>query len=72
MKLYNGRKLTERGRMYMAGKRNVDFKVLDAISVVSKKLSGSELKIKRTKEFTQAEEKLTSYFGITSGDVWIL
>ncbi len=56
----------------MAVKNGAGFKVLDAISVVSKKLSGSELKIKRTKEFTQAEEKLVSYFGITSGGVWML
>ncbi len=56
----------------MAGKRNVDFKVLDAISVVSKKLSDSDLKIRRTKSFSTAEEQLASYFGITSGAVWML
>ncbi len=56
----------------MAVKNSAGFKVLDAISAISKKLAGSELKIKRTKEFTQAEEKLASYFRITSGGVWIL
>ena len=56
----------------MAGKRNVDFKVLDAISVVSKKLSDSDLKIRRTKSFSTAEEQLASYFGITGSGVWML
>ena len=48
------------------------FKVLDAISIVSKKLAKSKLQIKRTQVFTKAEEQLNSYFDTTSGGTWML
>lgn len=48
------------------------FKVLDAISIVSKKLAKSKLQIKRTQAFTKAEELLNSYFDTTSGGTWML
>lgn len=48
------------------------FKVLDAISIVSKKLANSKLQIKRTQAFTKAEERLNSYFDTTSGGTWML
>lgn len=48
------------------------FKVLDAISIVSKKLAKSKLQIKRTQAFTKAEEQLNSYFDTTSGGTWML
>lgn len=48
------------------------FKVLDAISIVSKKLAKSKLQIRRTQAFTKAEEQLDSYFDTTSGGTWML
>ena len=48
------------------------FKVLDAISIVSKKLAKSKLQIRRTQAFTKAEEQLNSYFDTTSGGTWML
>ena len=48
------------------------FKVLDAISIVSKKLANSKLQIKSTQAFTKAEERLNSYFDTTSGGTWML
>jgi hypothetical protein len=58
----------------MAGmkKDEAGFKVLDSISVITKKLAKSGLKIKRTKEFSEAEERLNSYFKTTSGGTWML
>ncbi|MEE3313541.1 MAG: ATP-binding protein [Treponema sp.] len=58
----------------MAGmkKDGAGFKVLDSISVITKKLAKSGLKIKRTKEFSEAEERLNSYFKTTSGGTWML
>ena len=50
----------------------VDFKVLDSISVIAKKLAGSNLKIKRTQEFLKAEEQLNNYFETTSNGTWML
>lgn len=56
----------------MTDNNNAGFKVLDAISIVSKKLAKSKLQIKRTQAFTKAEEQLNSYFGTTSGGTWML
>ena len=50
----------------------VDFKVLDSISVIAKKLANSNLKIKRTQEFLKAEEQLNNYFETTSNGTWML
>lgn len=50
----------------------VDFKVLDSISVIAKKLAGSNLKIKRTQEFLKAEEQLNNYFETTSNGTWMM
>ena len=49
-----------------------NFDVLKAISVLAKKLEKSHLKIKRTNEFNNAEEKLNQYFNTTSGGTWML
>jgi DNA polymerase III delta prime subunit len=45
---------------------------LDSISVIAKKLAGSNLKIKRTQEFLKAEEQLNNYFETTSNGTWML
>ena len=49
-----------------------NFDVLKAISVLTKKLQKSHLKIKRTNEFINAEEKLNKYFDTTSSGTWML
>ena len=49
-----------------------NFDVLKAISVLAKKLEKSHLKIKRTNEFNNAEEKLNKYFDTTSSGTWML
>lgn len=49
-----------------------NFDVLKAISVLAKKLEKSHLKIKRTNEFNNAEEKLNQYFNTSSGGTWML
>ena len=49
-----------------------NFDVLKAISVLAKKLEKSHLKVKRTNEFNNAEEKLNKYFDTTSGGTWML
>ena len=56
----------------MADKNDVGFKVLASISVLTKKLAKSELKIRRTQEFTKAEEQLGKYFGTSSRSTWML
>ncbi len=56
----------------MKNTENPKFDVLNAISILSKKLAKSELKVKRTQEFTKAEERLNAYFGTTSGGTWML
>ncbi len=56
----------------MKKNENPKFDVLNAISVLAKKLEDSKLKIKRTKTFTDAENHLNSYFGTTSGGTWML
>lgn len=59
-------------RGYMTNKENTDIKVLDSISIITKKLANSKLKIKRTREFLKAEEQLNMYFKTTSGGTWML
>ena len=59
-------------RGYMTNKENTDVKVLDSISIITKKLANSKLKIKRTREFLKAEEQLNMYFKTTSGGTWML
>lgn len=49
-----------------------NFDVLKAISVLTKKLEKSHLKIKRTNEFNNTEEKLNKYFDTTSSGTWML
>lgn len=49
-----------------------NFDVLKAISVLAKKLQKSHLKVKRTNEFNNAEEKLNKYFDTSSGGTWML
>ena len=56
----------------MKSTENPKFDVLNAISVMSKKLANSKLKVKRTQEFTKAEEQLNAYFDTTSGGTWML
>ena len=56
----------------MKNNENPKFDVLNAISVLTKKLAKSKLKIKRTQEFTKAEEHLNAYFGTSSGGTWML
>ena len=56
----------------MADKDNAGFNVLDAISVLTKKLAESDFKFRRTQAFTKAEERLDKYFGISSGGTWML
>lgn len=56
----------------MADKDNAGFNVLDAISVLTKKLAESDFKFRRTQEFTKAEERLGKYFGTSSGGTWML
>ena len=56
----------------MTNKENPNFDVLNAISILAKKLEKSHLKIKRTNEFNNAEEKLNKYFDTTSGGTWML
>ncbi|MBR4824035.1 MAG: ATP-binding protein [Spirochaetaceae bacterium] len=56
----------------MKNNENPKFDVLNAISVLTKKLANSKLKVKRTQEFTKAEEHLNEYFGTTSGGTWML
>lgn len=56
----------------MAKKENVDFNVMEAISVLADNLKGSKLKIRRTQKFLKAEEQLNSYFAITSRGTWML
>ncbi|MBR4825154.1 MAG: ATP-binding protein [Spirochaetaceae bacterium] len=56
----------------MKKNENPNFDVLNAISVLAKKLAKSKLKIKRTQEFTKAEEHLNAYFGTTSDATWML
>lgn len=56
----------------MTKNNTVDFKVLDSISVIAKKLAGSNLKIKRTQEFLKAEEQLNNYFETTSNGTWMM
>ena len=56
----------------MKNNENPKFDVLNSISVLTKKLAKSKLKIKRTQEFTKAEEHLNAYFGTTSGGTWML
>ncbi len=56
----------------MANLQKPNFDVLKEISVLAKKLEKSHLKIKRTNEFNNAEEKLNKYFGTTSGGTWML
>lgn len=50
----------------------VDFNVLNAISVIARKLAGSNLKIRRTQEFLKAEEQLNKYFETTSNGTWMM
>ena len=56
----------------MADKDNAGFNVLDAISVLTKKLAEADFKFRRTQEFTKAEERLGKYFGTSSGGIWML
>lgn len=56
----------------MANLQKPNFDVLKAISVLAKKLQKSHLKIKRTNEFNNAEEKLSKYFNTTTGGTWML
>ena len=56
----------------MADKDNAGFNVLDAISVLTKKLAESDFKFRRTQAFTKAEERLDKYFGTSSGGTWML
>lgn len=56
----------------MADKDNAGFNVLDAISVLTKKIEESDFKFRRTQEFTKAEERLGKYFGTSSGGTWML
>ena len=56
----------------MEKNENPKFDVLNAISVLTKKLAKSKLKIKRTQEFTKAKEHLNVYFGTTSDETWML
>lgn len=56
----------------MAKKENVDFNVMEAISVLADNLKCSKLKIRRTQKFLKAEEQLNSYFAITSRGTWML
>lgn len=56
----------------MENLKKINFDVLKAIAVLAKKLEKSHLKIKRTKEFNAAEEKLNKYFDTTSGGTWML
>ncbi len=57
---------------YMAKRDVVDFNVLESISVITKKLAGSKLKIRQTQEFLKAEENLNKYFRTTTYGTWIL
>ena len=56
----------------MANSDVVDFNVLESISVITKKLAGSKLKIRQTQEFLKAEENLNKYFRTTTYGTWIL
>ncbi|MBQ5448992.1 MAG: ATP-binding protein [Treponema sp.] len=56
----------------MVNKDSVRFNVLEAISVVANKLSDSKLRIKKTQEFSKAQERLDSYFKTKSSATWIL
>ena len=56
----------------MKNNENPKFDVLNAISILSQKLAKSKLKVKRTQEFTKAEDNLNAYFGTTSGGTWML
>ncbi|MCQ2604640.1 MAG: hypothetical protein MJ215_06360 [Spirochaetia bacterium] len=56
----------------MAKSDVVGFNVLESISVITKKLAGSKLKIRQTQEFLKAEENLNKYFRTTTYGTWIL
>lgn len=56
----------------MANNDNPNFDVLNAISILAKKLEKSKLKIRKTQQFISAEEKLNLYFNTTSRGTWIL
>ena len=56
----------------MADNDNPQFDVLNAISILAKKLAKSKLRIRKTQQFISAEEKLNQYFDTTSGGTWIL
>jgi len=53
-------------------KAKADFDVLTEISTVAGKLAKSKLKVRRTKVFSEAEKKLSGYFGTTEGETWML
>ncbi len=50
----------------------VRFNVIAAVSTVAKKLEGSALHIRRTKEFSAAVERLCTYFGTNEQQTWML
>ena len=56
----------------MANNDNPNFDVLNAISILAKKLEKSKLKIRKTQQFITAEEKLNLYFDTTARGTWIL
>ena len=56
----------------MANNDNPNFDVLNAISILAKKLEKSKLKIRKTQQFISAEEKLNLYFNTTSRGTWVL
>jgi len=56
----------------MAKNENPNFDVLNAISILAKKLEKSKLRIRKTKQFISAEEKLNLYFDTTSRGTWVL
>lgn len=56
----------------MANKDSINFNVLDSISVIANKLADSRLRIRRTQEFSKAQERLDSYFKTTSDATWML
>ncbi len=56
----------------MANKDSINFNVLDSISVIANKLADSRLRIRRTQEFSKAQERLDTYFKTTSDATWML
>ena len=50
----------------MANNDNPNFDVLNAISILAKKLEKSKLKIRKPQQFISAEENLNLYFHLPS------